>query len=296
MPTCSHGTDIQPMDIGILEPCGKAAHLWVPVGYLLALIPTKWSWQTSAGWGQRAKCAGSAVQVDSSDMFEMLALGIEPDAAHAANVGRLSCGAGALTMPRFAPQRVALRVHATSSFADAHTYPRNLKSPYDMVPFEYQVVIENMGSVPVEVLGRFFEIQSASGTTTVGSRDAPAEGVIGCRPVVLPGGAMMYHSFAKLSMQGGSMRGGYLVRPSPGARLDCSCCGVRCVSCRRFCSRAAMMVRAADAVCVHMWDALVTWGVVVTGARHPMGHRASPNQRLPEAADHAVHGGRSAGH
>jgi uncharacterized protein affecting Mg2+/Co2+ transport len=168
------------------------------------------------------------VQIDSADTFEKLTLHSntnEPVATYNPSL-RLSCGAGALTMPRFAPQRIALRVHATSSLTDAQTFPWDAPSPSNKIPFEYQVIIENEGCVPVQVLGRFFTIHGGSRPWDVdqcGTRKKPRDGVLGRKPVILPGGAMTYKSCAQILAQGGTMRGGYLVRPPPSSTLFCSC-------------------------------------------------------------------------
>jgi hypothetical protein len=59
--------------------------------------------------------------------------------------------------PPFARKRAALRVHAISGFMAAGVATRlhtAMGGSEDSAIFEYQVVIENVGCVPVEVLGR----------------------------------------------------------------------------------------------------------------------------------------------
>jgi hypothetical protein len=65
---------------------------------------------------------------------------------------RFDCGLGALPQPRFARRRAAVCVHATSGITATRGDPD--ARPGDPISFEYQIVIENTGAVPVEVLGR----------------------------------------------------------------------------------------------------------------------------------------------
>ena len=69
---------------------------------------------------------------------------------------RFRCGAGALVPPPFEPKRAAVRVHAVSAPPPRRQLGPDDEGgrPGDPVHVEYQIVIENVGAVPVEVLGR----------------------------------------------------------------------------------------------------------------------------------------------
>ena len=106
------------------------------------------------------------VQVTSVDMFEALALSAfsPPTEASSATSShddlpegvRFRCGAGALVPPPFEPKRAAVRVHAVSAPPPRRQLGPDDEGgrPGDPVHVEYQIVIENVGAVPVEVLGR----------------------------------------------------------------------------------------------------------------------------------------------
>ena len=80
--------------------------------------------------------------------------------------------------------------------------------------FDYQMVVENVGEVPVQIIGRRFEISDDFETERVGSAQAAERGVLGALPVVMPGSAVMYKSCASIGHSAGTMRGAYLVRPN----------------------------------------------------------------------------------
>ena len=74
--------------------------------------------------------------------------------------------------------------------------------------FTYRVVIENLGSEIVQILGRHWYI-----VDTVGLRqEVEGEGVVGEKPVIYPGQAYEYGSWCKLTAETGKMWGSYLVK------------------------------------------------------------------------------------
>ena len=102
-------------------------------------------------------------------MFEALALDTPSSHSSSSAVGnaghshdgdrslRFTCGAGALVQPPFARKRAALRVHAISGYMPegvASGRHSAVGGGHELALFEYQVVFENVGCVPVEVLGR----------------------------------------------------------------------------------------------------------------------------------------------
>lgn len=74
-------------------------------------------------------------------------------------------------------------------------------------------------SCHLQVLGRYFEIEDAWETVRVGSRSAPLARVLGAKPVLFPGQAVVYKSAAPIAAAGGTMRGGYLVCDKPRCML-----------------------------------------------------------------------------
>ena len=99
-------------------------------------------------------------QVVSADVFEQLALCSPPstpaatdgapraDAAAGDSV-RSACGVGALPLPNLSPKRAAVRLHAISGVQD----PKNFGQGSGAAPthFEYQIIVENTGPVPLQV-------------------------------------------------------------------------------------------------------------------------------------------------
>ena len=68
---------------------------------------------------------------------------------------RFMCGVGALPVPAFAPKRAAVRVHAISGAArEGGSAAFGMQQNGERKMFEYQIVFENVGAVPVEILGR----------------------------------------------------------------------------------------------------------------------------------------------
>jgi uncharacterized protein affecting Mg2+/Co2+ transport len=166
-----------------------------------------------AGLSQTPSSQGQPMQLEAiqeaSDPFALL------PKKGAGNAVRSNCGFGAVPLPLLLPKRAALRIHAVSGIDPLqHDSSIHMHRQY-----QYQIIMENVGAVPLQVRGRFFVISGEETVSTVGSRERPAPGVLDKSPVILPGCVLMYTSFASIDGNVGSMSGGYLVRSSSNCLL-----------------------------------------------------------------------------
>jgi|SRR5690606_4694968 len=71
--------------------------------------------------------------------------------------------------------------------------------------FAYRITINNLGSFPIKLHARHWEILDASGT----HRIVDGEGVVGEQPIINPGEQYQYVSAVNLESEMGSMQGYY---------------------------------------------------------------------------------------
>jgi ApaG protein len=97
------------------------------------------------------------------------------------------------------------------------TYLDDQSAPEDgHFVWAYNVVIENLGSETVQVLGRHWRITDARGET----HDVRGRGVIGEQPVLEPGDRFDYTSGTPLATPSGIMAGSYQVENERGESFD----------------------------------------------------------------------------
>jgi uncharacterized protein affecting Mg2+/Co2+ transport len=80
--------------------------------------------------------------------------------------------------------------------------------------FQYQIIMENVGAVPLQIRAGFFKLIGEETARSVGSQKHPAPLKLRRSLVILPGQELMYKGFASIDGSVGSMSGGYLVRSS----------------------------------------------------------------------------------
>ena len=71
--------------------------------------------------------------------------------------------------------------------------------------FAYRITIENLSTMPVQLLRRHWHIKDSNGST----REVDGEGVIGQQPIIEPGDSYQYVSAANLRSEIGKMFGTY---------------------------------------------------------------------------------------
>jgi ApaG protein len=81
--------------------------------------------------------------------------------------------------------------------------------------FAYFIRIENHGHERVQLMRRHWYIHDSRGTT----KEVEGEGVVGNKPVILPGHAHEYNSFCVLETFEGSMEGTYQMMRENGELL-----------------------------------------------------------------------------
>jgi len=90
--------------------------------------------------------------------------------------------------------------------------------------FMYRIRIENLSNDHVQVLGRNWEIRDSRGEVTDTVRE-PTTGVVGCYPVLPPGGAFEYSSGTNVASMIGSMDGSLVVVRVPEGTESATCDG-----------------------------------------------------------------------
>lgn len=71
--------------------------------------------------------------------------------------------------------------------------------------FAYTIQITNLGSIPVQLLGRHWIITDGQGR----KQEVKGEGVVGEQPLIPPGESFQYSSFCPLETPTGTMQGTY---------------------------------------------------------------------------------------
>ena len=82
--------------------------------------------------------------------------------------------------------------------------------------FSYTIRVTNLGERTVKLVSRHWIISDETG----GVEQVKGEGVVGEQPVLEPGEAFQYTSFATIKTPNGSMRGTYQMRASNGEQFD----------------------------------------------------------------------------
>jgi len=71
--------------------------------------------------------------------------------------------------------------------------------------FAYRITIENLSTMPVQLLRRHWYIKDSNGST----KEVEGEGVVGQQPIIEPGDSYQYVSAASLRSEIGKMYGTY---------------------------------------------------------------------------------------
>lgn len=104
-----------------------------------------------------------------------------------------------------------IRVGATAFYLPDESTPED-----EEFVFGYRVVILNDSDQTVQLLTRHWDIIDAEGHV----RSVSGEGVVGKKPVLAPGEAFKYHSFAVLPTAWGTMEGSYGIKRHDGQEID----------------------------------------------------------------------------
>lgn len=104
-----------------------------------------------------------------------------------------------------------VRVSVKSFFVPERSAPE--KSYYF---FAYQIIIQNLSDVEVQLVSRHWIITNANGHV----EQVRGEGVIGEQPILSPGEAFTYTSACPLPTAVGSMKGTFQIESTKGSKFD----------------------------------------------------------------------------
>ena len=108
---------------------------------------------------------------------------------------------------------------ATTEYITVSVRPVYLDGQSDVLAkkmvFAYFVRIENHGAGEVQLLRRHWVITDGLGAV----QEVEGEGVIGQKPVIVPGGVHVYNSYCVLPTFEGTMEGTYLMQRESGERF-----------------------------------------------------------------------------
>ena len=105
----------------------------------------------------------------------------------------------------------SIRVSVKTSFLEKQSSPRE-----SYFVWAYEIKIENLGSVQVQLLNRKWSITDADGQTQI----VKGPGVVGEQPFIQPGGTFEYTSGTPLKTPSGLMVGVYEMTDSQGIEFD----------------------------------------------------------------------------
>ena len=96
-----------------------------------------------------------------------------------------------------------VKISVETIYEEAMSEPENR-----LHAFSYKVLIENLGNESLHLISRHWDIVDSLGL----NHQVDGEGVVGEKPVILPGDSYAYSSWCKLSADAGKMSGNYAMR------------------------------------------------------------------------------------
>jgi ApaG protein len=107
------------------------------------------------------------------------------------------------------------RYHFTCTVA-VQFLPEKSNPQEGMFAFAYTVTIKNEGETPAQLVARHWVITDAHGRV----EEVKGLGVVGHQPLLKPGEAFEYTSWAGIATPEGSMRGSYFCVAEDGEKFD----------------------------------------------------------------------------
>ena len=102
-------------------------------------------------------------------------------------------------------------VSVTSQYIAEQSDPQE-----DSYAFAYTITVNNIGSVPAQLISRHWVIVDASGHT----EEVKGLGVVGHQPLLKPGESFQYSSGCRLRTPSGTMHGSYFCVAEDGERFE----------------------------------------------------------------------------
>ncbi len=88
-------------------------------------------------------------------------------------------------------------------------YEEHMSEPEERIHvFSYDILIENFGDEALHLLSRHWDVIDSLGL----NHEVDGEGVVGEKPVILPGDSYAYSSWCRLTTDAGKMSGNYTMR------------------------------------------------------------------------------------
>ncbi|HMW18231.1 MAG TPA: Co2+/Mg2+ efflux protein ApaG [Accumulibacter sp.] len=108
-------------------------------------------------------------------------------------------------------KRYQIAVSAAPQYIAEQSDPAN-----DSYVFAYTITIQNVGTVPAQLISRHWIITDASGEV----QEVRGLGVVGHQPLLQPGEKFVYTSGCQLETPVGTMRGSYQLTSVDGVQFD----------------------------------------------------------------------------
>jgi ApaG protein len=108
-------------------------------------------------------------------------------------------------------EKYAIKITPQAMYLADHSAPDEKR-----FVFGYRIRIENVGSIPAQLLSRHWIITDADGDT----HEVKGDGVVGEQPTLQPGQSFEYQSGSQLSTEMGTMHGSYQMLAQDGTRFD----------------------------------------------------------------------------
>ena len=103
--------------------------------------------------------------------------------------------------------RYQIQVHGQANYLEAQSNPAD-----DRFVFTYTVTISNHGTLPAQLLHRYWKITNGDGCI----REVHGDGVVGEQPTIVPGDTFSYTSGAILETLIGTMEGYFEMASADG--------------------------------------------------------------------------------
>ena len=104
-----------------------------------------------------------------------------------------------------------VRITVTTSYLESQSDPEAHR-----FVFTYSIEIQNTGTEPFKLLSRYWHIKDENEKV----QEVTGDGVVGQKPVILPGKAFQYTSAAIINTEIGTMRGSYIMESPTGMQFN----------------------------------------------------------------------------
>ena len=106
-----------------------------------------------------------------------------------------------------------VKITVTTSYLESQSDPKAHR-----FVFAYSIEIQNTGTEKFKLLSRYWHIKDENEKV----QEVTGDGVVGQKPVILPGKAFHYTSAAIISTEIGTMRGSYIMESPTGVQFNTS--------------------------------------------------------------------------